>query len=128
MAERTDRFSIKKRLLSFRFAAKGILWMFKTQHNSRIHLVATILVIISGFVFRVSSGEWCILILAIGLVLAAEAINSSIESLVDLINPGFNDKAGKIKDLAAGGVLIAAIAAALAGLLIFIPKLFEINI
>jgi len=57
------------------------------------------------------------------LVLAAEAINSSIENLVDLINPDFNDKAGKIKDLAAGGVLLAAIAAALAGLLIFIPKI-----
>jgi len=123
MAEQTGRFSIKKRLLSFRFATKGILWMFKTQHNSRIHVIAAILVVISGFVFRVSYGEWCILILAIGLVLAAEAINSSIENLVDLINPDFNDKAGKIKDLAAGGVLLAAIAAALAGLLIFIPKI-----
>jgi len=48
MAEQTGRFSIKKRLLSFRFATKGILWMFKTQHNSRIHVIAAILVVISG--------------------------------------------------------------------------------
>jgi len=122
MEEQTNRFSIKKRLLSFRFAAQGIRSMLLTQHNSRIHFLATVLVIVAGFVFKVSAIEWCMLILAIGFVWATEAINSSIEGIVDLISPEFNPKAGKIKDMAAGAVLMVAIAAAITGFLIFIPK------
>ena len=76
----------------------------------------------AGFFFEVSRWEWCLLILCVAVVLAAEAFNSALEYLVDLVSPGQHPLAGKAKDIAAGAVLIVAIGAALVGLLIFIPK------
>ncbi|MCD4729244.1 MAG: diacylglycerol kinase family protein [Bacteroidales bacterium] len=119
-----NKFSIKKRIQSFRYAFRGIGFMFKTQHNSQIHLVAAIIVVVFGFILNVSLIEWCLLIFAIGLVITAELINTSIEYLVDICSPEFNERAGKAKDIAAGAVLVAAIISAIIGLIIFLPKLF----
>lgn len=82
-----------------------------------------LLVLIAGFLLGVSRLEWIIIILVVGLVLAAEALNSAIEKVVDLASPGQHELAKRAKDLGAGAVLITAITAALAGLLIFVPRL-----
>lgn len=100
--------------------------MVKTQHNFWIHLTIAVLVIIAGFFFCISLTEWVLVVLAIGLVLSAETFNSAIEQLTDLISPDFHPRAGRVKDLAAGAVLLTAMAAALIGLLIFVPKIMAI--
>ena len=111
-------------LLSFKYAFKGIYFLLATQRNARIHLAATALVIFGGFYFSISVTEWVAVIIAIGIVFAAEAFNTAIEQLVDMTSPGFDKSAGRIKDLAAGAVLITAIAAVSVGIIIFGPKFF----
>lgn len=117
-------FSIRNRLRSFIYAFRGIRIMLVNEHNAWIHAMAAIVVIVLGFVYRVNITEWFFLVLSIGFVLFAEAVNSSIEELTDLISPAYNVKAGRAKDIGAGAVLIAALTAATIGLLIFIPKIF----
>ncbi len=116
-------FSPKKQAKSFLFAYKGILYMIRTQHNFWIQLTIGMLAVILGFVLKISRFEWGLAILSCGLVLAAETFNSAIETLTDVVHPDHNPKVGLVKDMAAGAVLIAAIAAALVGLIIFIPKI-----
>lgn len=117
----TNKFSIRARLRSFKYAFTGLLFITKYEHNFRIHLLAALLVTCSGFYFNISVNDWLWVILAIGLVLSAEIFNSAIEKFVDLERPDHDPKAGLIKDLAAAGVLVAAITAAVIGLLIFWP-------
>ena len=111
-------------LLSFKYAINGIYLLMTTQRNALIHLAATVLVIFGGFYFSISTTEWLVVIFSIGIVFAAEAFNTAIEQLVNLVSPEFNKSAGRIKDLAAGAVLFAAVAAAIAGIIIFGPKFF----
>lgn len=116
-------FSIKKRLKSFKFAFNGLGILWKEEHNSRIHFLASICALIAGFVFRISAFEWIAIIFAIGLVFALELINSSIEKLADFVSPNKHDKIKKVKDLSAAAVLISAVTALIIGMLIFIPKI-----
>ena len=90
---------------------------------ARIHLVATAGVIGAGFFFRIDSGEWIAVVLAIGMVIAAECFNSAIETLADAVHPERHPLVGRAKDIAAGGVLMAAIAAVVIGFIVFGPKL-----
>lgn len=114
--------SLRKRLKSFSFAFKGLFDLFQTQPNAKIHLFLLVLVVFFGFFFQVQIWEWCLLILASAMVLAAEAFNTALEYLTDLVSPGYHQLAGKTKDVAAAGVLLTAIGASIIGLLIFIPK------
>jgi len=100
----------------------GIGYTVKTQLNFKIHLTAIIAVLFTGWYFELNSSEWLWIILAIGLVLVSELLNTAIELLVDLVSPGFNAQAGKVKDIAAGAVLVAAVIAVCIGAVIFIPK------
>ena len=88
-----------------------------------IHLIASVLVIVLGFFFQINTSDWIVLILCIGMVLGAEALNTSIEELTNLVSPDYHEQAGKVKDLAAGAVLIISLMAAIIGLIIFIPKI-----
>ena len=117
------KFSVAKRLKSFSYAFNGLKCFFKTQHNVWIHLCVLKVVIIAGFYFNISTAEWIYISLAAGFVLVAEAFNTSIEVLVDLVSPQHNEKAGLIKDIVAGAVLISSITAAIVGTIIFLPKL-----
>ena len=119
----TRRFSIRARLQSFRFAFCGLVVLLKTQQNSWIHLFATVAVIGSGILLRVTNDQWCLLIVAIALVWITEAVNTAIEFLADVASPDFHPTIGKCKDVAAAAVLLAAIAAALIGAFVFVPKL-----
>jgi diacylglycerol kinase len=104
---------------SFKFACKGIVVAFKEQRNVRIHLAISVFVMLLAYGLRVSALEWAVLLVCIGMVLGIELVNSAIEALVDLVSPEWKTQAGKVKDLAAGAVLIVALMACLVGLIIF---------
>jgi diacylglycerol kinase (ATP) len=114
---------MKRLIRSFGFAFKGIQYATASQLNFRIHLVASIIVIGLGFALQISVGEWQWIILSITLVLVTELLNTAIETLTDLVSPTYNIKAGHVKDVSAGAVVVAAVFAFITGLIIFIPKL-----
>jgi len=111
---------------SFACALRGIAVLLRTQTNARIHLLATVLVVAAGFVFRISRGEWVPLAFAIGIVWIAEAVNTAIEALADRITQENDDAIRRAKDVAAGAVLLAAITAAIIGLLILGPHAWAV--
>lgn len=96
--------------------------MIRTQPNAKIHLAAAVFVLAAGIFFKISTTEWCLVIFAVTAVFSAEAFNTALENLTDLVSPGHHPLAGKAKDVAAAAVLITAMGAALAGVLIFGPK------
>lgn len=117
---------IKKSLQSFKYAGRGLLLLVKTENNARIHLVCSLFALALGFICQLTRFEWIWIILAIAVVWIAEAFNTALEVLTDFVSPNFDARAGKVKDLAAGGVLVAAIMAALIGIFIFLPYLMKI--
>lgn len=121
-----DKFSLKSRLQSFRFALNGLRSLLKYEHNSRIHSVAAIAVIILGLLMKIDLTEWSFLIIVIGMVFITELLNSSLESFADSLKPEWNDLIGKAKDYSAAAVLIAAIISLVVGVIIFVPKLFNL--
>ncbi len=120
------KFSISQRLKSFTHAFNGLKILLREEHNARLHLVAAIIVVITGVVLEVSTIEWIALVFAIGFVITTEIINSSIENIVDFISSEKHEKIKKIKDLAAAGVLISAATALIVGLIISLPKILEL--
>lgn len=116
---------LRKRIESFKFAFKGISHFVKSEPNVIIHLIAAVFAVGMGFFFSIDTMEWCLVIFAIGMVLSAEAFNTSLEYLTDLVSPDYNELAGKTKDVAAAAVLLTAIAAAIVGLIIFLPKILN---
>lgn len=116
---------IKKRIKSFGYAFQGIGNFIRKEPNAWIHCTAVVVVTSLGLYYGISTTEWCIVILCFGLVLMAEAFNTAIERLVDLVSPDFHPLAGTIKDVAAGAVLLGAIAAAIVGCIIFIPYIID---
>jgi diacylglycerol kinase (ATP) len=119
-------FEFTGRIRSFRYAIAGILRMIRCQHNAWIHLVVTAGVIVAGLFFHLSRGEWCWIVLAMAIVWTAEALNTAFEFLADAASPSFHPIVRDAKDVAAGAVLITAIAAAIIGLIIFIPHVSAI--
>ncbi len=113
-------------LSSFSFAFEGILASFKAERNMVIHLGMMVLVVVFGALVGLSGLEWMICILLFGLVLMAELLNTALETLVDMVSPQVDPRAKLVKDTAAGAVLVAAIAAALVGAIIFVPKLLAL--
>jgi len=111
------------RLRSIGFALNGVCYLFRSQANARIHALATVLVVFTGFYFSISRTEWCLLALAMGAVWSAEALNTAVETVVNLVSPEHHALAGQAKDVAAAGVLLASVGAAVVGLLIFVPHL-----
>jgi diacylglycerol kinase len=108
---------------SFRFAFNGIRDLIRTQVNARMHLLVSAIVVFAGFFFQISLLEWCVVLLAMGLVLAAEAFNTALEYLTNLVSPDYHPLAGKVKDVAAGAVLIVTIISVVIGVLIFLPRI-----
>lgn len=118
---------LNNRLNSFKYAFKGISTLFRETPNAIIHLISAIIAVILGFILSISATEWVAICIVIGLVFALEAVNTSLENLSDFackkeIHPAIK----KVKDLAAAGVLLAAIAAFIVGIIIFLPKLLSL--
>ena len=112
-----------KFIASFRFAFAGLAYVFRTQRNFRIHLSIGIIAALVGLLVRLSWVEWAVVVILVVVVLAAEMVNTMVESLVDLVTQEYHPLAKVAKDVAAGVVLLCAIGAAVVGLLIFVPKL-----
>jgi len=115
---------ISKMLRSFKFAFAGMVYLLRFENNAQFHFFATLLVIVTGYWLKIDRNEWIIIIFAMALVWSAEAFNSSIEKLCDRVEPEKDPIIGKVKDMAAAGVLFLAIAAAIVGCMVFLPKIF----
>ncbi len=118
-----QRFSWKARLKSFTFSWAGIITFVKSEHNAWIHLAATIIAIITGFVLHISPKEWIAISGCITLVWVTEMINTAIEKIMNHLSPGYSIAVKDIKDIASGAVLVAAAFAVITGCIVFIPKL-----
>jgi len=117
---------MKKFIRGFGYAFKGIGYATKTQLNFRVHLVAMLIAVVLGYALHISPGEWLWVSLCIALVLSAELINTALELLTDLVSPGYNEKAGHAKDVAAAAVLITALFALVTACIIFLPKIIAL--
>lgn len=116
---------IKARIRSFGFAFKGIATFFLSQAHAKIHALATLIVVALGCWLGLNATEWAILVLTMAMVWVAEAVNTAIEFTVDLASPEQHPLAGKAKDVAAGAVLLAAIAAVVVAGLVLGPHLWH---
>lgn len=114
----------KKIINSFKYAIDGFVSSFKTERNMKIHVLATIIVVILGILFKISSTEWCFCVVAIAIVISAELFNTAIETIVDMVSPNKNEKAKLAKDISAAAVLTFSIGAAIIGTIIFVPKIW----
>ena len=114
----------KKLRNSFKYAFEGIIEAWKTEQNLKIHFVIMALVIIAGFIFKISAMEWIVCLLLFAIVISLELINTAIETTVDIAMPEINEKAKYAKDIAAGAVLFSAMISVIVGLIIFLPKIF----
>jgi diacylglycerol kinase len=121
--KKLNKFSLKKRLISFRYAFNGLKILISEEHNTRIHFVAAICAVSLGFIMKISVYEWLAIVFSIGFVFTAEIINSAIENLADFVSPGENDLIKKAKDLSAAAVLVSAITSLVIGIIVFLPKI-----
>jgi diacylglycerol kinase (ATP) len=126
MDKSTNPFSIPARLRSFRYAARGFLYVLRYEHNARIHVFISGVVLIMGFLLHIKRLEWVLVLLCMGFVLTAEMINTVLEKLSDIVSPGRNEQIGAIKDISAAVVLLSSFIALVAGLIIFIPYLAKL--
>jgi diacylglycerol kinase (ATP) len=110
------------RFKSIGFALKGAYKLITTEHSVMVQSSLAVIMIIAGFYFDINRYEWIMQILAFGLVLSIEGLNTAVEKIADFIHPEFHDRIGFIKDIAAGAVMFAALSAIAVGMLIYIPK------
>ncbi|MDR2469966.1 MAG: diacylglycerol kinase family protein [Tannerella sp.] len=111
---------------SFGYAIQGIRRMFRQEQNARVHLFVLLCTVIAGCCFRISAAEWMAVVIAGGCVMAAEAFNTSVEALSDLVSPEYSEGIRRVKDFAAGAVLLVSIAAAITGMIIFVPEIMAL--
>ena len=119
---------LKRFVKSFSYAIDGLKYAFKYEQNMTAHIISTVGVIILGFLFHISFAEWLIIALIIGLVIATELINTSIEAVVDLACPEINSVAKVAKDTASAAVFVFAMVAVVIALIIFVPKIIGLFI
>jgi diacylglycerol kinase (ATP) len=115
---------MRRLVASFRYAFAGLSYLLRTQPNARIHLLITLAVVIVGLWVGLPARDWAVIALTVGLVLVAEAFNTALEALVDLVCPEQHPLAGVVKDVGAGAVTLAALAAVMVGVLVLGPPLW----
>ncbi|GAA4018912.1 diacylglycerol kinase [Hymenobacter fastidiosus] len=124
MAEPAPQSSpLRRRVASFGHAFRGVAAALRSEVHLRFHAGATVAAVGLGFYLRISRLEWALVALAIGAVWSAELLNTALEALTDLVSPEYHPLAGRAKDVAAGAVLVVALAALVVGLLVFGPPL-----
>lgn len=114
----------KNRVKSVGFALKGMFLLLRTEASIKVQFVIALITAAAGFYFEISTTEWILQCLAIGLVMGIEGMNTAVEKLSDFVQPEHDEKIGFIKDVSAGAVMIVSILASIIGLLIYIPKIF----
>lgn len=115
---------VANRIKGVGYALKGAILLLRTEASIKIQFVIALLVTAAGFYFEISAMEWAVQILAMGLVMSIEGVNTAIEALADFIHPEQHSKIGLIKDVAAGAVFIASVSALIVGLIIYLPQIF----
>ncbi len=120
-----EEFSLVARARSFTRAGRGVWLFFRTTHNAWLQLTIFLAAVAAGIYFSIPREEWVWLLLATGLVLAVECVNTAIEIDINLTSPEYHPYARDTKDVAAGAVLITSLIAALVGLLIFVPHVAD---
>jgi len=118
-----NKWSFKKFINSFKYAFTGIKTTYKKEQNIKVHTIMAILVIVFGFILKISYYEWLICLFLIGSVIALEVVNTAVEITVNLASPEIHPLAKDAKDVSSGAVLVMAITSAIIGLIIFIPKI-----
>ena len=113
--------SPSQRLKSIGYAVEGIVTLIKTQPNAQLHCLAIVIVVAAASLTKVTNSEWLALVVVIGMVLSFEALNSALEVLCDKVETDDDPQIKMVKDMAAGGVLLASITAAVVGGLVFFP-------
>lgn len=108
---------------SFKHAFDGIVSSFKSERNMRIHFMMMIMVVLLGLILKINEYEWLICLILFGLIISLELVNTAIETVVDMVMPQINEKAKLAKDIAAGAVLVSAIASVIIGIMVFLPKI-----
>jgi diacylglycerol kinase len=121
----TPKSFIKKRLKGFVYAIKGALILIKKEQSIQVQLFIALLVIAAGFYFDITATEWMFQLLAIGLVLSIEGLNTAVEEIANFVHPDFHNKIGLIKDIAAGAVFFAAVIAVVIAVIIYTPYVLE---
>ena len=116
---------VLKTIRSFRHAGRGVAGLFRFENNAKVHLLAAVVVVSAGIWLKIDRVDWAIIITQIGLVFAAEAINTALEKLCDLVQPDYHPQVKVIKDVSSGAVLILAITAVIVAILIFTPNIME---
>jgi diacylglycerol kinase len=117
---------LRRRAASFGHALRGVWAALRSELHLQFHAVSTVLVLGAGYYFGLSKLEWALVALAIAGVWSAELVNTAIETLTNLVSPGYHPLAGKTKDVAAGAVLLAALGALVVGGLVFGPKVWAL--
>lgn len=108
------------------YATSGVIYFFKTERNGRIQAVVALLIIAAGIYFRISSVEWCIILLSIALIISLEMVNTAIERVCEMLSKDYHPMVKIIKDVAAGAVWWSALFAALIGVFIFVPRVWNL--
>ena len=116
-----DNSFVTGRLKSFKYAFAGAYKLITTEHSIMTQFSIGILLTAAGFYFEISKTEWLFQMMSIGLVLSIEGLNTAVEKIADFIHPDFHEKIGFIKDIGAGAVFFAAVAALAIGLIIYVP-------
>ncbi len=124
--ERKRQKGLKKFFYSFTYPVKGLKYAYRNEQNLTVDVGIALLVLILGFIFRLSAGEWAVLVITIGLVISMELVNTAIEATIDLITEEYHPLAKVAKDTSAAAVFIIAIAAAVVGVIIFLPKVIAL--
>ncbi|WP_317191382.1 diacylglycerol kinase family protein [Hymenobacter guriensis] len=117
---------LRQRAASFGYAFRGVAAALRTEVHLRLHAAATLVVLGLGWYFKITPGEWAAVALSVGAVWCAELMNTAIEAVVNLVSPEYHPLAGRAKDVAAGAVLVMALAALTVGLLVFAPRVWAL--
>lgn len=123
--ERKKMRGFKRLSSSLKYAFDGLKYAYKNEQSMTVHIVVTILVIMFAFIFEISSYEWIIVVLCIGIMMCVELVNTSIEAVVDLVTKKYDEKAKVAKDVAAAVSVMFSITSIIVGLIIFVPKIIN---
>lgn len=115
---------VENRLKSVVYALRGAWILVRTESSIKIQVFIAILVTLAGWYYKISSTEWILQLLAIGLVMGVEGVNTAIEKLSDFVQPNHDPKIGRIKDISAGAVMICSLIASVIGGIIYLPRIF----
>ncbi len=124
--ERKRQKGIKKFLLSFTYPVKGLKYAYRNEQNLAVDVGMALIVIIFGFIFRIETWEWAVLVITVGIVLALELVNTAIEAVVDLVTEEYHPLAKVAKDTSAAAVFVFAIVAVVVGIIIFLPRIISL--